>query len=95
MNLLGSAAPQTTRLLGRRPVQDEAELFRIWSNKHGAWWMEGELGYTAVLERAGRYPLLTAERIVKKSYLGGLIVREGITVPGTHLIPVPVRGYGS
>lgn len=81
------------RVLERRP-QPEV-LYRIWSNEHGMWWAPDERGFTMVLERSGRYSLAAAERIIRQTLHGGLIVREGMSVPTEHLVPVPPEGYGS
>lgn len=67
----------------------------IWSNKHGAWWRAGSLGYTTVLTEAGYYAAEEAAEIVYQSSMGGLVLRDGVEVPPTVAVvlialPVPV-----
>ncbi len=69
----------------------------IWSNEHGAWWAPDGLGYTRVIEEAGRYPIADAALIVHKATVGGqvTVAREGrrgerLTVPPEVLVALPV-----
>lgn len=49
----------------------------IWSNEHGRWWGPNGVGYTDVIEAAGRYTLTAAAAIVDKATVGGqLTVRR-------------------
>ncbi|HEX4713543.1 MAG TPA: hypothetical protein VH164_01305 [Ktedonobacteraceae bacterium] len=49
-------------------------LYVIWSEEHGAWWLEGSLGYTRSLVQAGRYSQEQALLIVEHAnrYAEGL-----------------------
>lgn len=84
--------PMGERVLGRA---EPVTMVRIWSNEHGMWWKPEGCGYTTVLELAGRYTLEAAQEILRGCLMGGLIQREGMTVPCEHLVPVPLSGYGS
>lgn len=39
--------------------------YLVWSNEHAAWWRPGRMGYTSLIEAAGRYTLARAEQICK------------------------------
>lgn len=56
-----------------------AAAWLVWSNEHGAWWGEAGVGYTRVLDEAGRYSRDDADAIVDRATVGGtlLIAREG------------------
>ncbi len=72
--------------------------YLIWSNEHGAWWAPNGMGYTTVIETAGRYMTDEADRIIAKATLDGAltVTREGpkgerLTVPPEVLVPVPAE----
>lgn len=83
------------RVLDRREQLGAPVWFRIWSNEHGKWWGPAGCGYTGVLERAGRFTQAAAELILSNCLQGGLVEREGMSVPCEQLIPIPRSGYGS
>ena len=69
----------------------------IWSNQHGAWWAPGGVGYTTVIEAAGRYSLADAALIVRDATVGGHLTvdRQGprgerLTVAPEVLVALPV-----
>jgi hypothetical protein len=41
------------------------ELYVIWSEEHGGWWLPNKMGYTRSLLRAGCYNKAEAEAIVE------------------------------
>jgi hypothetical protein len=43
------------------------QMWLIWSDEHGAWWMSGKSGYTRDLQRAGRYSLEEATEICENA----------------------------
>ena len=70
--------------------------YLIWSNEHGAWWAPNGMGYTRVIEEAGRYSPGDAERIVGRATVGGtlMVTRDGtlgqpLSVPPEVAVPVP------
>jgi hypothetical protein len=40
------------------------ELYVIWSEEHGAWWLPHKMGYTRSLREAGCYTKAEADEIV-------------------------------
>lgn len=46
------------------------EQYLIWSNEHSAWWRSDSLGYTKVLEKAGKYPRSAALMICATARAG-------------------------
>ena len=44
-------------------------MWLIWSIEHNAWWMPNECGYTSKRDKAGRYSLETACKIVAQANL--------------------------
>jgi hypothetical protein len=60
----------------------------IWSNEHGRWWAPDGVGYTSVIQAAGRYTLTAAAAIVERATVGGQITvrREG---PAGQPLDVP------
>ena len=53
--------------------------YLIWSHEHRQWWGPGHCGYTASIERAGRYTKNEAADIVLDHYPPG----EEVAVPET------------
>jgi hypothetical protein len=53
-----------------------AELVKIWSFEHDAWWRAASQGYTASEAEAGLYPRVEAERIVTSANHGGRLHEE-------------------
>jgi hypothetical protein len=57
-------------------VTDMAEggrLWLVWSNEHGQWRAANGVGYTRVLDEAGRYSRDDADGIVDRATLGGTL----------------------
>ena len=57
------------------------ELYLIWSNEHRAWWRPNSRGYTAHLEKAGRYSRNDALALC----------RTRDQVPGEPMPELPIR----
>lgn len=68
-------------------MNDVMPVWMIWSNEHGAWWGPGEVGYTSVIEAAGRYTLKDARRIVARAAAGGTVERPGAHGQRLHVMP--------
>jgi hypothetical protein len=49
----------------------QRRYYLIWSNEHRAWWGPDSLGYTTVLEKAGRYTKAEADHICGSFKLPG------------------------
>lgn len=45
--------------------------FLVWSNEHGGWWIEGGLGYTLDISRAGRFTQAEATSIADNASVNG------------------------
>lgn len=52
--------------------------YLVWSNQHAMWWRPGEIGYTKVIEEAGRYDLATARLIAERATVGGRLVHRSV-----------------
>lgn len=61
----------------------------IWSNEHAQWWGPGGVGYTRVIEDAGRYTMADAIAVVMKSSVDGrhYIKRESRTGQPMQVAP--------
>jgi hypothetical protein len=63
--------------------------YLVWSNQHSAWWGPYELGYTRVIDGAGRYSKKEAEKIVRKSTLNGQLTSRMWDATKNQSIEVP------
>jgi len=69
----------------------------LWSNKRGGWWRGNRHGYTTLIEQAGRFSRVDAERAVRNSSLHGQLTHREIdnltgvehAVPPTVIVPAP------
>lgn len=46
-------------------------VWLVWSNEHGAWWGPNHVGYTRVIDTAGRYDQAEAEAICGEAGVAG------------------------
>ena len=46
-------------------------MFLVWSNQHGMWWRPEQIGYTQIIDEAGRYSRSMAAEIVRDATLDG------------------------
>jgi len=57
-----------------------ADLVKIWSFEHDAWWRPGSRGYTCNEAEAGLYERAKAEEIVRSANYGGRLHEEIVEV---------------
>jgi hypothetical protein len=51
----------------KRTKSMEEELYIIWSEEHGAWWVSGGWGYTRSMFLAGKYTKKETDEILHKA----------------------------
>jgi hypothetical protein len=70
--------------------------FRLWSNKHHAWWRPNELGYTTRVEEAGFFTEEQAVRNVVNSAMCGDVrqVTCMVAAPGVLAMPANTLRVG-
>jgi hypothetical protein len=51
-----------------KPMNDEPR-YLVWSIEHDMWWRPGRMGYTPMIEEAGRYSLEEGRKILASANL--------------------------
>src|SRR4051794_17114766 len=64
----------------RRSGGNMADLVKIWSFEHDAWWRSGSRGYTCNEAEAGLYDRKEAEQIVASANSGGRLHEEIVEI---------------
>lgn len=59
-------------------------MFLVWSNEHGQWWRANHMGYTSVIEEAGRYGMAESLRICRNANFGGVINEVRVLAPESY-----------
>lgn len=70
---------QMAERIGGTGVVEQAYL--VWSQEHGRWWGSGGWGYTADIQKAGRYTKDRAETICAQANFGGRFNEMAIPCP--------------